>query len=163
VAVRQKPVSGFANPKRHFTCCCTSCVTGCCRESFSDIVSCYADICKRIASGASTHTPKLNSNGTRNGNIISKSNFVVAEIKTKPEVWIDEEIFAATIRQLLQAFLKMPATRVNVDVHKTAAAGGELVAITNTFVSQPWKKWLYMAFPNMCQVSEGNSPRVQLV
>lgn len=125
-----------------------------CRDTFPAIVSCYAEICRRIASGASTHTPKISSkSSSRKTNVSSSNNLVVAEIVTKPEVWVDEEIFAATIHVLLQAFLKMPAKDVDFDVYRTAAAGGELVAITNTFVSQPWKKWLYMAFPNMCQVS----------
>eukprot|EP00775_Hariotina_reticulata_P011944 gene11944-12087_t len=124
------------------------------RDTFPAIVSCYAEICRRIASGASTHTPKISSkSSSKKTDVSSSNNLVVAEIVTKPEVWVDEEIFAATIHVLLQAFLKMPAKDVDFDVLRTAAAGGELVAITNTFVSQPWKKWLYMAFPNMCQES----------
>jgi hypothetical protein len=68
-------------------------------------------------------------------------------------VCIDEEIFAATTRVLTEGFLRIPAEALaSVDYQQTAADVSGLIAITNSFLSQPWKKWLYLGIPGLCQV-----------
>lgn len=116
-------------------CCCRCCCNGC-RSLFPAIVSCYAEVCDRILSGASTHAPQGSS------------------ASAKLEVCLNEEIFAATLHVLTDGFLHMPRKHLGFDVHETAAAAAELVAITNTFVTQPWKRWGYLALPGLCQVRD---------
>jgi len=53
---------------------------------------------------------------------------------------------------LTEGFLRIPPDTLAVDYQQAAADVGSLVAITNTFLSQPWKKWLYMGVPGLCQV-----------
>jgi hypothetical protein len=68
-------------------------------------------------------------------------------------VCIDEEIFAATLSIFMGGFLQMPGTKVQqVDCQQAAADVSGLVAITNSFLSQPWKQWLYCGMPGLCQV-----------
>jgi hypothetical protein len=75
---------------------------------------------------------------------------------SEPEVLIDEEIFAATMRILTDGFLRMPSEGL-FDVYKTAADASSLIAITNTFVTQPWKRWLYLGIPGLCKVRPSSS------
>jgi hypothetical protein len=56
------------------------------------------------------------------------------------------------MRVLTDGFLHMPSEGL-FDVHKTAADASSLIAITNTFVTQPWKRWLYLGIPGLCKVS----------
>jgi hypothetical protein len=85
-------------------------------------------------------------------------------------VCIDEEIFAATVAIMAEGMLKMDLQRSSLtggDAAAEAAATGSsslqqlasdvasLVAITNTFLAQPWKKWAYLACPRLCQVCVG--------
>lgn len=68
-------------------------------------------------------------------------------------VCIDEEIFGATTQILAEGFLRIPANQLlDVDYQQTASDVSGLIAITNSFLSQPWKKWLYLGIPNLCEV-----------
>jgi hypothetical protein len=73
-------------------------------------------------------------------------------------VCIDEEIFAATTQILTEGFLRIPANQLlEVDYQQTAADVSGIIAITNSFLSQPWKKWLYLAIPGLCEVGGVNN------
>ncbi|WIA39640.1 hypothetical protein OEZ86_005717 [Tetradesmus obliquus] len=109
------------------------------RDLFPTIVTCYSEVCKRISSGEAVHYSKPRSSSSSSSS-------------SEPEVLIDEEIFAATLRVLSDGFLRMPQQGL-FDAHKTAADASSLIAITNTFVTQPWKRWLYLGMPWLCKES----------
>lgn len=101
-----------------------------CRELFPTIVKCYASVCERIHSATDLHT--ASSSGV--------------------DVQIDDDIFDATVQLMAEGFLKMPSQQITFDTQRVAADAGALVAIVNSFVSQPWKQWLYLAVPGLCKV-----------
>ena len=64
---------------------------------------------------------------------------------------MDEEVFAATLHIFGRAFLKIPEAQM-FDIHDTAGAGCEIVGITNTFISQPWKPLMFKCLPWLKEV-----------
>jgi hypothetical protein len=60
------------------------------------------------------------------------------------------------MRVLTDGFLRMPRDGL-FDVHKTAADASSLIAITNTFVTQTWKRWLFLGIPGLCKVGSSSS------
>jgi hypothetical protein len=67
---------------------------------------------------------------------------------------LDEEALAATLDIFGRAFLRL-APQYMFDTAAMAHAAGEVVAIANTFVSQPWKQvyhWAPWAVSWWCEV-----------
>jgi hypothetical protein len=115
-----------------------------CREAFPAIVSCYASLAQRIAGIARSSAAESNGSGSSS-----------PAARTGPKgACIDEEIFAATVCVMAQGMLRMDLQQLQqqFDMRALAADVGSLVAITNTFLSQPWKQWGYLACPALCRV-----------
>lgn len=128
------------------------------RSAFPSIIKCYAQACSGIATGAALRAPPSTTTATaatkRTDNNHNNSKSSSSTSPSSAAVCIDEEIFSATIRVMAEGFLEMDLQRLQqeVDCQRVAADVAGLVAITNSFVSQPWKKWLYLGLPNLCQV-----------
>eukprot|EP00878_Enallax_costatus_P000874 GHUV01001001.1.p1 GENE.GHUV01001001.1~~GHUV01001001.1.p1 ORF type:complete len:563 (+),score=98.44 GHUV01001001.1:141-1829(+) len=121
------------------------------REVFPTIVKCYASVCEGIASGAAVN---LSAGKTSHSTTTDHSPAAAMNSSSSAvDVHIDDEIFGATIRLTAEGFLRMCQDQISFDVHRVAADASALVAIVNTFVSQPWKKWLYLAIPGLCKES----------
>eukprot|EP00882_Tetradesmus_deserticola_P013534 GHRQ01014369.1.p1 GENE.GHRQ01014369.1~~GHRQ01014369.1.p1 ORF type:complete len:398 (+),score=53.30 GHRQ01014369.1:222-1415(+) len=137
------------------------------RDLFPTIVTCYADVCKRINSGISVQHSESSSNSSSRSGDHSSSDMLRSHPASngrlaascpasEPDVLIDEEVFAANLRILTDGFLRMPSEGL-FDVHRAAADASSLIAITNTFVTQPWKRWLYLGIPGLCKVCSSRS------
>lgn len=136
----------------------TACIVVTCRDLFPTIVKCYATVCEQILSGASLQPTNSSSSSSKTqGQHTAKSHSIHScngsSSSSKSDVHIDDEIFAATVQLMAEGFLQMPQQQITFDVHQIAADAAALVAIVNTFVSQPWKKWLYLLIPSLCRVS----------